>query len=106
MAKAKTKETKPMERDYTILSAPVVTEKSTNGSQFGQVTFTVAPDATKPEIKRAVEALWGVKVEKVNTSVLKGKTKRFRGVMGRRSDAKKAIVTLAEGQTIDLGTGI
>ena len=76
------------------------------GSQYGQVTFNVRTDATKPQIKQAVEALWKVEVTAVNTSITKGKTKRFRGVMGRRSDAKKAIVTLAEGQTIDLGTGV
>ena len=107
--KAKTKKAnKPQttERDYNVLLGPVVTEKSTMGSQYGQVTFNVRTDATKPQIKQAVEALWKVEVTAVNTSITKGKTKRFRGVMGRRSDAKKAIVTLAEGQTIDLGTGV
>jgi large subunit ribosomal protein L23 len=93
------------ERAYRILQRPLVTEKSTNGSQFGQVSFVVAPDATKPEIKQAVEKVFGVKVQKVNTSVLKGKVKRFKGVLGTRSDIKKAIVTLAEGQTIDVTTG-
>lgn len=106
MAKAKAKDVKPIERDYTVLIAPVVTEKSTMGSQYGQVTFQVAPEATKPQIKRAVEALWNVNVEKVNTLTTKGKVKRFRGKVGQRSDMKKAIVTLAQGQTIDLGTGI
>ncbi len=106
MAKAKAKDTKPIERDYNVLVSPVVTEKSTMGSQYGQVTFKVVPDATKPEIKRAVESLWNVKVEKVNTLITKGKEKRFKGRVGRRSDMKKAIVTLAKGQTIDLGTGI
>lgn len=92
------------ERAYRILQRPVVTEKSTNGSEHGQVTFVVAPDATKPEIKQAVEKVFNVKVQAVNTSVLKGKVKRFKGVMGQRSDIKKAIVTLAEGQTIDVTT--
>lgn len=93
------------ERAYRILQRPLITEKSTNGSQFGQVSFVVAPDATKPEIKQAVEKVFGVKVQNVNTSVLKGKVKRFKGVLGTRSDIKKAIVTLAEGQTIDVTTG-
>lgn len=106
MAKAKKTDTKTIERDYTVIVAPHVTEKSTMGSQHGQVTFRVAPDATKPQIKHAVEALWGVTVKSVNTITTKGKQKRFRGVIGQRSDVKKAIVTLAEGQTIDLGTGV
>lgn len=101
MAKAEKKTA--IERDYEVILGPVVTEKSTMGSQYGQVTFKVRLDSTKPEIKRAVETLWGVDVKKVNTILTKGKTKRFRGVMGKRSDYKKAIVTLKEGQTIDLG---
>ena len=76
------------------------------GSEHGQVTFRVAKDASKPEIKAAVENLFDVKVKAVNTLIQKGKTKRFKGVMGRRSDFKKAIVTLEEGQTIDTGTGV
>jgi large subunit ribosomal protein L23 len=76
------------------------------GSQYNQVSFRVAPDATKPEIKAAVEQLFNVKVKAVNTVVVKGKTKRFRGIAGRRSDWKKAIVSLAEGSTIDVTTGI
>ncbi|MCB1550724.1 MAG: 50S ribosomal protein L23, partial [Alphaproteobacteria bacterium] len=68
--------------------------------------FEVAPDATKPQIKRAVESLFDVKVTAVNTVVTKGKTKRFKGILGKRSDVKKAIVSLAEGQTIDVGTGV
>jgi len=91
---------------YDVISAPLVTEKSTLGSQHGQVTFRVPKTATKPQIKLAVEALFGVKVKGVNTLIQKGKNKRFKGVMGRRSDVKKAIVTLEEGQTIDVGTGI
>lgn len=106
MVKAKQDKPAVIEQDYTTLVKPVVTEKSMMGSQHGQVTFHVAPEATKPQIKRAVEALFGVKVMAVNTIVTKGKTKRFKGILGRRSDVKKAIVTLAEGQTIDVGTGV
>ena len=93
-------------RMYDILLAPVITEKATMGSEHGQVTFKVALDATKPEIKDAVEAIFGVQVKAVNTLRLKGKTKRFRGYKGRRSDIKKAIVTLAEGQTVDVTAGV
>ena len=94
------------ERIYDILLGPVVTEKSTMGSEFNQVTFRVALDATKPEIKEAVEKLFSVKVENVNTNRTNGKVKRFKGRIGKRSDFKKAMVTLAEGQTIDVTTGI
>ena len=106
MAKAKTETQVATEKSYTILKSPVVTEKSTMGSQYGQVTFQVEKSASKPEIKAAVEALFKVKVTAVNTLITKGKTKRFKGVAGKRSDVKKAIVTLAEGQTIDVGTGV
>jgi large subunit ribosomal protein L23 len=91
---------------YDVILRPLVTEKSTRGSEHGQVTFRVAPDATKPRIKAAVEALFGVKVRAVNTVWTKGKRKRFRGRPGRRSDVKKAVVSLAEGQTIDVTTGV
>lgn len=91
---------------YDIIRNPVVTEKSTMASENNQVVFDVAPDASKPEIKAAVEALFSVKVKAVNTLVRKGKEKRFRGRIGRRSDVKKAVVTLAEGQTIDISTGL
>lgn len=84
-----------------VIRGPVVTEKSAFGSQYSQVTFKVAPRATKPQIKRAVEALFDVKVKAVNTLNTLGKTKRFKGLMGKRSDVKKAIVTLVEGQMID-----
>ncbi|OUR77412.1 50S ribosomal protein L23 [Alphaproteobacteria bacterium 46_93_T64] len=94
------------ERIYDILLGPVVTEKSTMGSEVNQVTFRVTLDATKPEIKEAVETLFKVKVENVNTNRTTGKVKRFRGRLGKRSDYKKAMVTLAEGQTIDVTTGI
>lgn len=104
MAKAKKQEAQAWM--YDVISHPVVTEKSTLGSQHSQVTFRVPGSASKPQIKTAVETLFGVKVKGVNTLVTKGKTKRFKGVMGRRSDMKKAIVTLEDGQTIDVGTGI
>jgi len=107
MAKAKkTDQARVTEWMYGIIRNPIVTEKSTRGSEFGQVTFRVARDATKPQIKAAVEALFKVSVKSVNTLVQKGKTKRFKGVTANRSDMKKAVVTLADGQTIDVGTGI
>ncbi|GAN62901.1 50S ribosomal protein L23 [Acetobacter indonesiensis] len=87
---------------YDIVRAPLVTEKATALSEKNQVVFKVAITATKPEIKVAVETLFGVKVVGVNTLVQKGKTKRFKGRMGQRSDIKKAFVQLAEGQSIDL----
>jgi large subunit ribosomal protein L23 len=93
-------------RHYDVIVAPVITEKSTTVSDHNQVIFKVAPKATKPEIKAAVEALFGVKVTGVNTIVRKGKVKRFRGTVGRQSDVKKAIVTLAKGQSIDVSTGL
>jgi large subunit ribosomal protein L23 len=91
---------------YDVIRRPVITEKSTMASEHGKVVFLVATDATKPQIKAAVEALFKVKVTGVNTLVRKGKTKRFRNVAGRQSDTKRAIVTLAEGQTIDVTTGL
>ena len=87
---------------YETILRPLVTEKATMGNEHGQVSFVVAMTATKPEIKAAVEMLFNVKVMAVNTSILKGKTKIFRGRKGRRTDTKKAIVTLAEGQVIDM----
>ncbi len=91
---------------YQVIRAPLITEKATALTEKGQVAFKVAVDATKPEIKAAVEGLFGVTVLAVNTLIQKGKTKRFRGRPGVRSDVKKAFVTLAEGQTIDLTTGL
>jgi len=91
---------------YKIIRNPLITEKATMLSEGGQFVFRVAPDATKPEIKAAVEGLFGVKVLAVNTLVVKGKTKRFKGRPGQRSDWKKAMVQLAEGQSIDLTTGL
>ena len=93
-------------RMYDIIVAPVITEKSQRISEANQVVFRVRGDASKPEIKEAVEGLFNVKVTAVNTLNVKGKVKRFRGTVGRRSDWKKAIVTLAEGQSIDVTTGI
>ena len=93
-------------KHFDVIRRPVITEKATLGSEHNQVTFVVARDATKPEIKAAVESLFDVKVEKVNTLVAKGKVKRFRGIRGRRPDVKKAIVTLAEGHSIDVTTGL
>jgi large subunit ribosomal protein L23 len=89
-----------------VIVSPVITEKSTMASESNQVVFNVAKTATKPAIKAAVEALFGVKVTAVNTLVRKGKLKRFRGMLGRQSDVKKAVVTLAEGQSIDVTTGL
>jgi large subunit ribosomal protein L23 len=93
-------------RQYDTILAPHITEKATLLSEQNKVVFKVALDATKDEIASAVEELFKVKVTKVNTVVTKGKTKRFRGILGRRSDVKKAIVTLAEGQSIDVTTGL
>jgi large subunit ribosomal protein L23 len=93
-------------RHYDVVRRPVVTEKSTLVAEHNQVVFEVAPTATKPEIKAAVEALFGVRVEAVNTLIAKGKTKRWRGRPYTRSDRKKAVVTLAPGQSIDVTTGI
>ena len=92
-------------RHYDVITSPVITEKSTLLSESNQVVFNVPKTATKPEIKAAVEALFDVKVTAVNTLVRKGKVKRFRGRIGHQSD-KKAIVTLAEGQSIDVSTGL
>lgn len=89
-------------RRFDLVLAPVITEKATRGSEHNQVTFRVPLDASKPEIKAAIEGLFKVKVDAVNTLVTKGKMKQFRGRLGRRSDTKKAIVTLAEGQSIDV----
>ena len=93
-------------RHYDVIVAPMITEKATLLSEQNKVVFQVAMDSTKDEIAAAVEELFKVKVIKVNTLITKGKTKRFRGILGRRSDVKKAIVTLQEGQTIDISTGL
>jgi large subunit ribosomal protein L23 len=93
-------------RHYDVILSPVITEKATAQTEHNQVVFRVRRDATKPEIKAAVEKLFDVKVVGVNTLIRKGKTKRFRGTVGTQSDVKRAIVTLAEGQSIDVTTGL
>ncbi len=104
---AKKPETKAVDnRHYDVVLAPHITEKSTMVSEFNAVVFKVANDASKPEIKAAVEALFNVSVTKVNTILTKGKTKKWKGTPYKRSDSKKAIVTLAEGQSIDITSGI
>ena len=93
-------------RHYDVILSPVVTEKATAASENNKVVFKVRLDATKTEIKNAVEKLFTVKVTRVNTLTRKGKNKVFRGRPGKQGDVKKAIVTLAEGQTIDITTGL
>ena len=94
------------EKMYEIIRSPIITEKSTIMSEFNQVSFRVPLSATKPEIRAAVEGLFSVKVTSINTLRQKGKVKRFRGILGKRSDFKKAMVTLAEGDSIDITTGV
>ena len=91
---------------YDLIKKPIITEKATMASENGAVVFQVAMDATKPQIKEAVEAVFGVKVKAVNTTITKGKSKKFRGRAGERSDKKKAYVMLEEGNTIDVSTGL
>lgn len=91
---------------YDVIRKPVITEKTTMASENGAVVFEVSIDANKPQIKEAVEALFDVKVKAVNTTITKGKTKRFRGRPGTRKDVKKAYVTLEDGNTIDVSTGL
>jgi large subunit ribosomal protein L23 len=93
-------------RHYDVILSPVITEKATALSEHNKVVFRVRSDATKPQIKEAVEKLFDVKVVSVNTLVTKGKVKMFRGTRGKRSDVKKAVVTLAEGESIDVTTGL
>ena len=91
---------------YDVIRKPIITEKATMASEDGAVVFEVAIDSNKPQIKKAVEELFGVKVKAINTVVTKGKTKRFRGMLGKRKDVKKAYVTLEEGNSIDVSTGL
>ncbi|MEM9967375.1 MAG: 50S ribosomal protein L23 [Pseudomonadota bacterium] len=91
---------------YDVIRKPIITEKSTMASEANAVVFEVAIDSNKPQIKEAVETLFGVKVKAVNTTITKGKVKRFRGRLGKRKDVKKAYVTLEEGNTIDVSTGL
>jgi large subunit ribosomal protein L23 len=93
-------------RHYDVILAPVITEKATYASEHNKVTFRVRPDATKPQIKEAVEKLFDVKVKSVNTLIREGKKKVFKGRPGQRSDSKRAIVTLEEGHKIDVTTGL
>ena len=106
LSKYSGKATPSAERKFELLRAPIITEKSTLLSEFNQVSFRVPMDASKPEIKAAIEDLFKVNVTAVNTLINKGKVKRFRGHPGKRIDTKKAIVTLAEGQSIDVSTGV
>ena len=93
-------------KHYDVIRKPIITEKATMASENGAVVLEVAIDANKPAIKEAVETLFGVKVKAVNTTITKGKVKRFRGQLGKRKDVKKAYVTLEEGNTIDVSTGL
>jgi large subunit ribosomal protein L23 len=94
------------EQMYRIIRSPIITEKATNITEHNQVSFRVSSDASKPQIKAAIEGLFDVKVKAVNTLVQKGKIKQFRGRPGQRSDVKKAIVTLVEGNSIDITSGV
>ncbi len=91
---------------YDVIRQPIITEKATMASENNAVVFEVAISANKPQIKEAVESLFNVKVKAVNTSITKGKVKRFKGQLGKRKDVKKAYVTLEEGNTIDVSTGL
>lgn len=93
------------ERLYTLIKSPVLTEKSNASSEHNKITLNVTLDATKVEIKKAVEELFKVQVKAVNTLRVKGKVKRFKGILGQRNERKKAIVTLAEGSSIDIASG-
>ena len=96
----------PSIKDFKTIIKPIVTEKSSLGAEYNQVTFQVKKVSTKKEIKLAIENIFQVKVKKVNTTIVKGKLKSFRGALGKRSDYKKAFVTLEEGQTIDINAGV
>ena len=96
----------PSIKDFKTIIKPIVTEKSSLGAEYNQITFQVNKVSTKKEIKLAIENIFQVKVKKVNTLIVKGKLKSFRGSLGKRSDYKKAFVTLEEGQTIDINAGV
>ena len=96
----------PSIKDFKTIIKPIVTEKSSLGAEYNQVIFQVKKVSTKKEIKLAIENIFQVKVKKVNTTIVKGKLKSFRGSLGKRSDYKKAFVTLEEGQTIDINAGV
>ncbi len=93
-------------KDFKTIIKPIITEKSSMGSEYNQVTFQVQKTSSKKEIKLAIENIFKVKVKKVNTSIVKGKLKSFRSSLGKRSDYKKAFVTLEDGQTIDINAGV
>ena len=93
-------------KDFKTIIKPIITEKSSMGSEYNQVTFQVKKTSSKREIKLAIENIFKVKVKKVNTSIVKGKLKSFRGSLGKRPDYKKAFVTLEDGQTIDINAGV
>ena len=95
-----------LNKAYQVILSPLVTEKSTQQSEFNKIVCSVPVDATKLEVKSSIEKIFSVKVKSVNTILSKGKVKRFKGVLGRRSNTKKAIVTLAPGNTIDLSVGV
>ena len=96
----------PSIKDFKTIIKPIVTEKSSLGAEYNPGTFQVKKVSTKKEIKLAIENIFQVKVKKVNTTIVKGKLKSFRGSLGKRSDYKKAFVTLEEGQTIDINAGV
>ena len=96
----------PKPKDFDVIVSPIITEKATRILENNQVAFKVATDATKPQIKSAIEAIYSVKVVGVNTVNIKGKNKVFKGIRGKRASIRKAMVTLAEGQTIDLSSGV
>ena len=95
-----------LNKSYKIIRKPIVTEKATKLSEFNKVVFEVSPESNKNEIKGAVEKLFSVKVKAVNIINIKGKLKRFKGVLGKRNDIKKAVITLEEGNTIDISAGV
>ena len=95
-----------LNKAYQVILSPLVTEKSTQRSEYNKIVFSVPINASKLDVKSSIEKIFSVKVKSVNTILLKGKVKRFKGVLGKRSDTKKAIVTLAAGNTIDLSVGV
>lgn len=105
-AKKGTAKMQAKDRHYDVIISPAITEKATALSEQNKIVFRIRPDACKTEVKEAVEALFNVSVVKVNTINVAGKTKRFKGRLGTRSDSKKAIVTLAAGQSIDFASGV
>ena len=95
-----------LNKSYKIIHKPIVTEKATKLSEFNKVVFEVASKSNKSEIKGAIEKLFSVKVKSINIINTKGKVKRFKGILGKRNDTKKAVITLVEGNTIDISAGV